>query len=245
LLVLGVACAGAAHPSAGDRDTPVAGAGGEAAAAPASDVRPYRVDVPSISPDADRDAAPSADRSSAAAGGATGDEDASPALGSAGQSPGDAATEPHGEPHERLQTVKPVSALSGVVADPQQPDRLYAFLTFDLRELPDDIVKLDHAVAHSGDYLVQAPVPVFEVSFEELASATAARPAKLTATLPVGMTGDQLIPQALWPVLAADYAARDRRPYAQFRFDLPSGTSAAAVGQLLTQTSLELDYFVP
>lgn len=148
------------------------------------------------------------------------------------------------EPREVIQTLHAVAALSGVLAAPDHPERLYGFVSFDLRELPEGIVKLDHALVQTGDYVVLAPVPVLDVSFDELAEAPSSVPDRQIVTLPIGLSGDQLIPEALWPTLATDYANRAQRPYAQFRFDLPAGSSAASVTELLTHTSIEIDYFV-
>jgi hypothetical protein len=169
-----------------------------------------------------------------------------PALGgqdNGGEAGSPTATEP--QPREVIQTLHAVASLSGVLAAPGHPEQLYGFLSFDLRELPEGIVELDHALVRTGDYVVQAPVPVLDVSFDELSQASSALPTRQIVTLPVGLSGDQLIPEVLWPTLATDYAERAQRPYAQFRFDLPAGSSAAIVSELLAHTSIELDYFVP
>jgi hypothetical protein len=170
------------------------------------------------------------------------DDPARGGQGYASENGSPTATEPR--PREVIQTLHAVASLSGVLAAPDHPERLYGFLSFDLRELPEGIVQLDHAWVHTGDYVVPAPIPVLDVSFEVLAEAPSAVPSRQIVTLPTGLSGDQSIPEALWPTLATDYAERAQHPYAQFRFDLPAGSSAALVSELLARTSIEVDYFV-
>lgn len=236
-LLVCIACGGASGFSAEAEPTAATGAGGE----PPQDelvARPQHTDVPGLEREA------GGGSGGTIAGGGTASDDVHSLAGSGGQADdGEERPLPSG-PREVLQTIHPVAALSGVVAGGGEPARVYAFLSFDLRELPDNIVTLEHATARAGDYVVAAPVPVFDVSFDDLEQASSAAPNRFITTLPSGLQGDQPIPPALWSVLGADYASRDTVPYAQFRFDLPAGTDTAIVQTLLQSTSLELDYFV-
>lgn len=237
LVGLAVACGGSGRFSSVAEDGSSAGAGGDATRE-VSSARPAQVDVPWLTAGASQ--------------GGSGSGGAAPEPASAGAGPigdggdgGDRSEMASDQPARQVtQTLVPVASLTGVVARPDEPQLAYGFLTFDLRDLPANILELDHASARAGDYVVQAPVPVFDVTFQTLEDAASALPNRFITTLPVGLHGDLLIPQALWPVLASDYQQRATQPYAQFRFDLPPGTDRASAQRLLRQTSLELAYLV-
>jgi hypothetical protein len=150
---------------------------------------------------------------------------------------------------EVTHTLTPVPSLTGVVSSGAVDSKSYAFLSFDFAQLPVDIHTLRWAVVRSGHYVVGEPLPVFDVAFDELSpAAITAGPGTLITTLTKGMTGDQLVPESVWPFLAWDYQhGTATHRYSQFRVELPTSDLATrqAVAELLAQTSVELDYLLP
>jgi hypothetical protein len=252
LFLVVTACGSATRFSAEAREDAAAGAPGAGAPSAggetedlSADARPQPVEIRWVGGSASGGSAGAGSpRAESSDGGSapSPDDPAGAGQGYAGENGSPIATEPRRR--EVIQTLHAVASLSGVLAAPDHPEPLYGFLSFDLRELPEGIIALDHAWVRTGDYVVPAPVPVLDVSFEELAQAPSAVPRRQIVTLPIGLSGDQLIPEALWPTLATDYAERAEQPYAQFRFDLPAGSSREIVSELLAHTSIEVDCFV-
>jgi hypothetical protein len=152
---------------------------------------------------------------------------------------------------EVTHTVHPVPSMTGALRGEANQPATYGFVTFDMEQLPDGIVALQDAVAHS-EVPYQAPqaIPIVDVEFDELsADAITAGPGALIATLPQAATGDQIVPESAVPFLVSDYRRRSaQHRYSQFRLVLPSGmndSDVRAASSLLAQTSVVLRYLLP
>jgi hypothetical protein len=203
-----------------------------------------------VLPSADAGGSGPADGAAGSGPNATGDEPAVPGLDSTpAGNPVPDTTAPLWTLREVSQTLTAVPALTGVVSRPSD-GRRYGFVTFDVGQLPANIRTLERAVVHTGPYVVGEPIPVYHVTFDELApAAVTGDELQLLTILPRGTSGALLIPTAITDVLAPDYVTRNSsHHYSQFRFDLPASTAdvdAAVVAGLLSATQVDLDYLVP
>ncbi len=152
-------------------------------------------------------------------------------------------------------TLTPVAARTGAVRDVSlgsDHPRLYGFLTFDAAVLPAGVLKLERAVAELGPHSLNQPVPVYDVSFDQLSAApTGAAPGAQIGAFPSGVSGALLLPEPACALLIKAYLNRtSAHHYAQFRLDLPAtlgdrDVDLALVNQALGQTSLVADYLLP